>query len=207
MKKHILISAGTGIILAISGTFFLYGRYHEEAKYHGQREDEEAVRMEAAVEAFGEGDGTGDSRTEDQKYCVFVCGEVREEGICYLSKDARIFEAVEAAGGFSEEADTTYWNLAEKVYDGQRIYVPKVGEEIPEHLASDNMYDASGRLDLNAATAEALVKLPGIGQKKAEDIISYRKTVGRFQTTEELMNISGIKESLYQSIRDKICVR
>ena len=207
MKKHLLISAGTGIILAISGAFFLYGRYHEEAKYHGQREREEAVRSEAVVENRSEGDGPGDSFVEDQKYCVFVCGEVRKPGICYLSKDSRIFEAVEQAGGFTEEADTTYWNLAEKVYDGQRIYVPKPGEAVPEHLASDNMYDASGRLDLNAATTEELMKLPGIGQKKAEDIVSYRKTVGRFQTTEELMNISGIKESLYLGIRDKICVR
>ena len=59
----------------------------------------------------------------------------------------------------------------------------------------------------SAATAEELMKLPGIGQKKAEDIVSYRKTVGRFQSTEELMNIPGIKESLYLGIRDKICIR
>lgn len=207
MKKHLLISAGTGIILAISGAFFLYGRYHEEAKYHGQRENEETVRSEASVEDRSEGDGPGASGAEDQKYCVFVCGAVRQQGICYLNADARIFEAVEQAGGFTEDADTTYWNLAEKVYDGQRVYVPKIGETVPEHLASGNMYDASGRLDLNAATAEELMKLPGIGQKKAEDIVSYRKTVGRFQSTEELMNIPGIKESLYLGIRDKICIR
>jgi competence protein ComEA len=85
--------------------------------------------------------------------------------------------------------------------------VPKVGEAVPLELASDNAYDAFGRLDLNAATLEQLMELPGIGEKRASDILRYRESIGRFEDIEQLMNVSGIKTSLMQGIRDKICVR
>ena len=85
--------------------------------------------------------------------------------------------------------------------------MPKVGEAVPPELASDNAYDAFGRLDLNAANLEQLMELPGIGEKRAADILRYRESIGRFEDIEQLMNVSGIKTSLMQGIRDKICVR
>ena len=92
------------------------------------------------------------------------------------------------------------------VYDGQRIYVPKAGEAMP-YPDGNNAYDGLGRLDLNAATAEMLKELPGIGEKRASDIIGYREKNGRFTSVEQLQEIPGLKGSVYQGMKDLVCVR
>ena len=119
---------------------------------------------------------------------------------------------MEAAGGYTDEADRTYVNLAEYVYDTQRIEIPTEEEaqmlrEYERSAETDSESDQSdGRIDLNTADKQALMTLPGIGESKADRILEYRQTHGRFGSTEEVMNVSGIGSGVYEKIREYIKV-
>lgn len=134
---------------------------------------------------------------------VHVCGEVKKPGVYALLPDSRVAEAVEAAGGFTEEAQETSVNLARKVEDGEQLYVLSV-EESRAQGASITAASGSDRVDINTASKEVLMELPGIGEAKAEAIISYRSQHGRFERIEDLTNIEGIKNGVFEKIKDKI---
>lgn len=143
--------------------------------------------------------------TEDAAtICVYVCGQVANPGVYELPAQSRIGQAVEAAGGMTEEAATTWLNLAERMTDGQKIEVPS--REQAEELLEEATGQESGLVNLNTATAEQLMTLRGIGESKAEDILSYREQHGGFGTIEELMQIPGIKERVFEKIKDQITV-
>ncbi len=135
---------------------------------------------------------------------VYICGEVCAPGVYELPKDSRIIDAVEAAGGMTEEAAGTYLNLAETLSDGQKIEVPSA--ETAESLTEAAAMDAAGLVNLNRASETELMTLTGIGASKAKEIISYRESKGGFQKTEDLMNIPGIKEGVFNKIKDRITV-
>ena len=135
---------------------------------------------------------------------VYVCGEVRDPGVYELPEGSRITDAVEAAGGMTGDAAETYLNLAETLSDGQKIEVPSV--EMAEALEEAAAQDTSGLVNLNRATEAELMTLSGIGESKAKEIIRYRESRGGFQKPEDLMNIPGIKEGVYNKIRDQITV-
>lgn len=133
---------------------------------------------------------------------VYVCGAVKEPGVVALEENARVVDAIVLVGGMTGEADATYVNLAAKVTDGEKIYVPTVAE-----VAQWEAQEAEDALvNINTADKTVLCTLPGIGESKAENIIAYREKNGSFQSKEELMNISGIKENLFEKIADKIKV-
>ncbi len=141
---------------------------------------------------------------EVMEICVYVCGEVAAPGIYQMAADARIGDALEAAGGMTENAADTWLNLAEHMKDGQKIEVPD--RERAEVLAKEAQQEESSLVNLNTATAEQLMSLTGVGQSKAEDILNYREQHGSFQTIEELMQIPGIKERVFEKIKDRITV-
>ncbi len=136
--------------------------------------------------------------------CVYVCGEVRNPGVYELPADARLGDAVEAAGGMTEAAAQTYLNLAEHVLDGQKIEVLTQEEAAQREEEARNA--ASGLVNLNQASAEQLMTLTGIGESKAKDILRYREKKGSFSSVEELMEIPGIKAGVFQKIKDQITV-
>ena len=142
--------------------------------------------------------------TSAPELAVYVCGQVVNPGVVYLQPEARVVDAVEAAGGLTEEADTEYINLAARVSDGEKLYIPDLQEG--EILRKQEQELASGYVNINTADAELLMTLPGIGERKAQDIIDYRREHGRFSAKEDVMKISGIKESLFEKIKDKIVV-
>ena len=145
-------------------------------------------------------DGNGNTQTEEKIY-VHVCGAVKEPGVKELPKGSRAFDALELAGGFTEDADQTYVNLAGFLQDGQQLYFPAVGEELPR------TEEAGSLVDLNTADEATLCTLPGIGETRAKEILRYRKEHGGFTKVEELMEVPGIKEATYEKIRDLIIVR
>ena len=158
-------------------------------------------------------DGTGSpNEAESGTICVFVCGAVSQEGVYELPKRSRVIDAVEAAGGYSDDADRTYVNQAEYVYDTQRVEIPTTEEaqllrEYDSSAAEDDEGSQSdGRIDLNTADKQALMTLPGIGESKADRILEYRQIHGRFSSTEELMNVSGIGSGVYEKIKEYIKV-
>ena len=145
---------------------------------------------------------------------VYICGEVIKPGVYELSGDSRIYEAVDAAGGFTENAARECVNLASKVSDGMQITI--YNREEAASLLADSApvgenagksgTSGSGLVNLNTATKEELMTLKGIGESKAEDIIRYREKSGGFNKIEDIMKISGIKENGFQKIKDSITV-
>ncbi len=123
---------------------------------------------------------------------VHICGEVYFPGVYTVYSGSRIYEVVKAAGGFTKEADMNKVNQAREVSDGEQIYIPSVYEKDTE--------DSSGLIDINSATKEVLCTIPGIGETRAEQIIKYRETYGRFTSIEDIMNVSGIKEGTFEKI-------
>ena len=151
---------------------------------------------------------------------IHVCGEVINPGVYSLSEKARVVDAIEAAGGFTKEAAEDAFNQAAMITDGQRIYVPSKKEvetlsnaEVAEVVFSSPLgqekSDGSSnktKVDINKATKEELMTIPGIGEAKAESIIVYRKDHGGFSAIEELQNISGIKSAVFNRMKDFITV-
>lgn len=158
----------------------------------------------------------GSSKPEQPLY-VFLCGCVAKEGVYSLLPGSRLYEAVEFAGGFTEEADRTYHNLARPVADGERIYIPSKTEtegfDLTERVNSgswqgkDISASEKGKINLNTATREELMSLSGIGEAKAEDIIEYRTKAGVFAAVEEIMNVSGIGTAMFEKIKEYITVK
>lgn len=157
-----------------------------------------------------------DSRTMGSKaagVCVHVCGAVGNPGVYRLPPDSRLYEAIEAAGGLREEADDTSLNQAATVADGQQIYVPTKEEVESGTFGGASGGDtetvsevSEGKININTAEKEQLMTLRGIGESKAAAIITYRETNGQFRSIEELMEIDGIKEGVFQKIRDRITI-
>ena len=170
------------------------------------RQAAETVRVE---ETESSAETVLETETEEAKeICVHVCGSVNAPGVYYLKKGARVHEAVEQAGGLSENADPGYVNLAEEVEDGEQIYIPSK-EEVAADLvpkAESGQAAADGLVNINTAGVEELKTLPGIGEIKAEAIVSYRESAGAFGSIEEIMNVAGIKESSYEKIKEFIKV-
>lgn len=143
-----------------------------------------------------------DKESGNEKIFVYLCGEVVSPGVYELDAKSRVCDGIAAAGGLSENAAAEQINQAEHLEDGQMIKIPSM-EEIENHAQEENK---SGLININQAGAEELMTLPGIGQSKADAIISYREKNGSFKDTQEIMNISGIKEKAYEKIKDSITV-
>lgn len=153
-------------------------------------------------------------RTEPVSLLIHICGAVSNPGVYELSEGDRICHAVEKAGGFTTRADQNYLNQAQKLTDGMRIYIPTQEETA---LAAEDIFPISDDLqrakenescliNINTATLEQLCNLPGIGEGKAQSIIAYREEKGSYTSIEEIMNVEGIKEGLFEKIRDRITV-
>ena len=156
-------------------------------------------------------EGKSDSEIEKstENIFVYVCGAVQKPGVYEFLPGQRICDAIAAAGGLSEQAAGDSLNQAEVLSDGQMLRVLTTEEAAaatvqPGQETAESSRD--GRVDINTADASALMSLPGIGQSKADAIIAYRNEHGAFKAPEELMNISGIKEGVYQKIKDSIKV-
>lgn len=144
-----------------------------------------------------------------QPVYVYVCGCVQSPGVYETCEGARIYTLIEMAGGFTDEAAGWLVSMAETVCDGQTLYVPsKEQAESGAVLVPGNQQtQTSSKVNINSATKEQLMTLAGIGESRAEDIISYRSKNGGFKTIEDIMNVSGIKEAAYEKIKEDICVR
>lgn len=143
---------------------------------------------------------------DNQKCFVYVCGAVNNPDVYILSSENHIVDAIEASGGFCDDADINYLNLAEKINDGMRIYVPVIGETVTEPVAVQNSGTESGLVNINTADADKLMSIPGIGKSKADKIISYREKNGSFGSISDIMNVDGIKNGMYDKIKDFITV-
>ena len=141
----------------------------------------------------------GDFSSEIDVICVYVSGAVKNPGLYELEYNSRVNDAVSAAGGFKKKADKDGLNLAAFLSDGEHIHI-----SVKEKLHTDN--EESSRVNINKADKEELMTIPGIGESKADAIIKYRDENNGFDSIEEIMNISGIKEGVFSKISEYISI-
>lgn len=183
-------------------------------------------------------------QVEESTLFIHICGAVERPGVYELPVGSRIYEAVEEAGGFTQEAADDYLNLAYRLEDGWKIEIPARKDLEPEGEEATGIKEdeagcraavitgiapdagsragsatgagasegtagetADGLVDINTAAKEELLTLPGVGESRAQSIISYREKNGGFSRIEDIMKVEGIKEGMFAKMKDKICVR
>ena len=183
-----------GVILLLVGAGGLFSK------------KEEAVEELAVVETTVLAEKTEVSTTQETVIFVDIKGAVKNPGVYQMKAGDRVKDALDAAGGLTDEADSQKVNLAQRVEDQMVIIVPKVGEEATEIPTGATSKEASkeGKVNINTATVEELKTLKGVGEKKAEAIIEYRKKNGSFKTKEDLMKVRGIGKKLFESFQERI---
>ena len=169
----------------------------------------EITKQEADEKVSEESEET--KETEQEPIWVYVCGQVVCPGVYELKNGDRVYQAIDAAGGFTEAASREFWNQAEILSDGQKIYVPTKEEteqfgSATEKGTMDAGKSEDGRVNLNTASKQELTSLSGIGESRAEAIIRYREENGGFQSIEEIKKIEGIKEGIFEKIKNDITV-
>lgn len=148
-----------------------------------------------------------ETETSKQIY-VHVAGEVRNPGVYTLLEGSRVYEAIAAAGGFTEQAVSEGINQARILVDGEQLVVwnaEQVAQGVPESL--DSASQVSQKININTADKESLMTLPGIGETRAQDILDWRQTHGEFAAIEDIMKVPGIKEYAFQKMKEYITVQ
>ena len=182
-----------------------------------ERNDGSGTSVEREAEDAPSDDAVGSSKKSSSAAEVYVDvdGAVVSPGVYRLKEGARVSQAIDAAGGLTAEADVTGLNRASKVADGQKIYVPKVGEQQTVTagggadggaVVTSGANDAAGLVNINTASVAELQTLSGIGPSMAQSIIDERTKNGPFASVDDLMRVSGIGEKKLAKIKDCICV-
>lgn len=213
---------GTGkdIILELDGPEDVYGPVQEGA--HGTSEEEAGQEVRGPEVSAPEVSEPEIYRPE--KIYVHICGAVVSPGVYQLEAGSRVFEGIEAAGGFREDACEDFINQAGVLQDGQRVGIPTAEEakaaredgtsgglwtteETGAAPGGNSTQNTDGRVNINTATEEELGGIAGIGAGKAAAIVQYRTENGSFSSIEEIMKVSGIKEGTFAKIKDRITVK
>ena len=167
---------------------------------------ETTLPMAGSPSAVGAGTSVqADRGTEASEVYVHVAGAVARPGVYRVRPGGRVADVVDAAGGPSGDADVDQLNLAAKVGDGERVYVPRRGEVVPV-AAGGAGAESGGAVDLNTATLEQLDDLPGVGPATAQAILDYRQEHGRFGQVQELLEVRGIGEAKLADLRARVRV-
>ena len=140
----------------------------------------------------------------DEKIFVDVKGAVKHPGVFETTKDKRVKDLIEEAGGLLDDADTSTLNLSQKVKDQMVIYVLKHGEKPKQISDSGSSSSNTDVININTANKEQLMKISGVGKTKAEAIISYREKNGDFKKKEDITKVHGIGKATFEKIKDKI---
>jgi len=201
LDKYKYYTIAVSMIVIIVSVVFLFLFVQKN-----QKEVSEAERTMTSIISTH----SSEAESSSQQLYVDIKGAVKKPGMYEGNANMRVWDAVMLAGGVSDEADTKYVNFSERVVDQMVIYVPKVGEEVQSSTSkadSQNgaMNDTS-KVNLNQASESELQNLPGIGQKKAQEIIRYREENGGFKKIEDLKNISGFGEKTFEKLKDLIAL-
>lgn len=153
----------------------------------------------------GSGEGQEEVNTEETEsdvIYVHLTGAVRQPGVLKLKKGARMIDAVDAAGGLWEDADTESINLAAVLKDAEKIHIFTISEREEQQTGTGVLSD--GRININQASLDELMTLPGIGEGIGQSIIDYRTENGNFSSLEDLKKVDRIGERTFDKLKDKI---
>lgn len=198
------------LLVILVGAITLYGFYRNNNKLNDMDLKGKEIGEEMEMEETNEDENIDE---EPEYIMVHISGQVFNPGLIELKNGSRVIDAVNSAGGLKEEADLDRINLAKKLVDEQKIYIPKIGEEIDiveeedgsSGSTQENSGDSSNKVNINTGTKEELMSLPGIGEVLAERIIEYRES-NSFKSIEDIKNVSGIGDKKFESIEDMIIV-
>ena len=193
--KSIILAFVCSLVLIIGGLF-----YFNQSK----TEDYSDVSFSnTSSELINKGEKTEEKH--DEKIFVDVKGAVKHPGVFETTKDKRVKDLIEEAGGLLDDADTSTLNLSQKVKDQMVIYILKHGEKPKQMTENATTSSSSGEIiNINTANKEQLMKISGVGKTKAEAIIAHREKNGDFKTKEDITKVRGIGKSTFEKIKDKI---
>lgn len=165
------------------------------------------------TEDTGNMTGASGNDIEPRMAYIYVCGAVALPGVYSLRQGSRLYEAVELAGGLTQDADETCLNMAREITDGEQVVIltqeetallKASGTYFTENSGQEVSEKASGLVNINTADAAELTSVSGIGESRAQAIIEYREKNGMFHSIEDIKKVDGIKEGLFSKIKDKI---
>lgn len=180
-----------------------------------QRQPNMEAETAPMLETDAEQEASEASATEDveepQLLIVDLKGEITRPGVYHLAPDARVVNAIEMAGGFTDKANEKQVNLAQRIHDEMFLYIPAEGEEavLPDGITPGETADsgkAGDKIRINQATLDDLTTLNGIGPSKAQAILDYIEEHGSLQEPADLLNITGIGEKTLESLEDDIII-
>ena len=199
------------VIFILGIVYFLFQNQPEPVSILS--ESGEAI-MDEALLTMSTTDST-EITTQEMIIYVDIKGEVRDPGVYQLSNGARVMDAIESAGGLTNEADEDQLNLALLLSDQMVIVVPNINQTLEEEFSMVNYFANETdedphkelKININVTNVAELTLLPGIGEKKAQAIIDYREEYGSYQTIEDLMNVSGIGQKTFDKLSSMISVQ
>ena len=204
--KIIVICAGLG--LALGGFFLLKPTSQTPVTETNLQAEVSAVSKDSSSEKEVRKEEKEESLEQDL-ITVDVKGAVKSPGIYDLPVGSRVHDAVQKAGGLTEEADSKSINLAQKVSDEALVYVPTKGEEVASQQTASGTTPSTSKekkVNLNKASLEELKQVKGLGGKRAQDIIDHRETNGKFKSVDELKKVSGIGAKTIEKLKDYVTV-
>lgn len=209
-KQNIVLIAIVIAIVAI----FSFSNYIKQQKVYVLNRSTEEDRMEDYNENnMGQASKINQPSNIEGKIIVHIEGEVARPGVYELDINARVFDAVDKAGGLLEDADRKRVNLARKIVDEEHIYIPNKDDENLDYQYRDNLLintntiENTNLININKANIMELKELPGIGDVIANRIIEYRNENGPFKTIDDLKNVNGIGDKKFSDIRDKVTTK
>ncbi|WP_422486287.1 helix-hairpin-helix domain-containing protein [Gudongella sp. DL1XJH-153] len=194
-KEQIAILSVVVLILGIIGGKVLFKEKEPETSDIGIVQDKSILEVSDQAEEL-----------KPALIMVHVSGQVYHPGIYELILGDRVVDVVDLAGGLTKQADLDRINLAKKLNDEDKIYIPSVDEILTVEADIIQSSSGSGLLNINSCSQQELESLPGIGEVIANRVVEYRNT-SRFQKPEDIMNVSGIGDSKYEQIKDLITVK
>lgn len=217
--------AGLGLLAVI----VVFWRLNPLGAEQGAKQDSPVPRLSSAVNEKQEKIADkGEKRKPDAsgRVVIDLKGAVNHQGVVDLPTGSRLQDAIQQAGGLTDQADRNRINLAQLLVDGQALYIEKVGEEGPNQLAGVGVSSGAGNVggarsgaisesgrsgggtlvNLNTASAKELEALDGIGPKKAEQIVTFREEKHRFQSVEDLKEVGGIGPKRFEQLKNQVTV-
>ena len=192
--KSIILAFVCSLVLIIGGLFYFN---------QNKTEDYSGVSFSNISNETNNKDEKAEKR-HDEKIFVDVKGAVKHPGVFETTKDKRVRDLIEEAGGLLDDADTSTLNLSQKVKDQMVIYVLKHGEKPKQISDGGSSSSNTDVININTANKEQLMKISGVGKTKAEAIISYREKNGDFKKKEDITKVRGIGKATFEKIKDKI---
>lgn len=214
-KKKFLIIGAICVTIVIGGVIYFFMQSEQEEFINFEDLENNVENVENIVQ--------NEIVEEKAKIVVHISGEVANPGVISLDEGSRLIDAINSSGGLTSKADISKVNLAYVLEDAQKIYIPSIDDKdeiayISEDSGNTGVVTSGNgqtstkkeeklMININTANEEQLEQLPGIGTSIATRIVEYRKENGKFNSIEDIKNVSGIGDAKFNKIKDNICVK